>query len=289
MDEEQTGTPQGEGLGLRNAALTFANPNNQELSPSEVLDAGCACEGWGIGNAQWHGQFTAHGGATNLSVRSFGVDSTGGVVSAVDMGPLVITHRFTSSGDSRLMKIQVSVSNLSASRVDNVHYRRVFDWDVSPVPFSEVLNFGRMPGADDSYVRFVSDDGFGNPDPQLAPTYLMASDYFSDLGPEDGGGQIDLLVGDLAPYETKSLNLYYGVAADRTDALSAIQNVNAQVYSLAQASVYSPELDSMIIQPGTAIFGVDGSELGVQSGSRLAGEQGQWIFQRCWNIACKAR
>ena len=65
------------------------------------------------------------------------------------------------------MKVQVTVTNRGGTSIVGLHYRRVFDWDVTPAEFSESVTFAKVPNADDSFVRYASDDGFANPDPAL--------------------------------------------------------------------------------------------------------------------------
>jgi hypothetical protein len=189
------------------------------------------------------------------------------------------------------MKVQVTVTNHGNSIVTGLHYRRVFDWDVTPAEFSESVTFAKIPGADDSLVRYLSDDGFADPDPALPPTYLGADGYFTNEGAaeslQDKGGQIDISLGDLYSQQTLFFTFYYGVTADRSSSVQAVRAVNAQVYSLGQAVPYDDNVPEPWL-PITAVFAIDGSSLNQRSGPWLQGTRAEPIFQWCIHHTCRA-
>jgi hypothetical protein len=199
-------------------------------------------------------------------------------------------HRFTGSADARLMKVQVTVTNRGGTSIVGLHYRRGFDWDVTPAEFSESVTFAKVPNADDSFVRYASDDGCANPDPALPPTYLGAAGYFTDQGPDenlqDRGGQVDISLGDLQSQQSLFFTIYYGVTADRSSAIQAVEAVDAQVYGLGQAVPYDDNVPEPWV-PITAVFAIDGSSLNQRADPWLQGTRGDPVFQWCIHHACR--
>jgi hypothetical protein len=237
-----------------------------DSAQSEVLAHDCACEGWGIRGANAGspgGAYTSfnksNSGLTStfFSATSSTASSRTEISGAVGLG---ITHQFTPSSHPDLYRVDVAVTNTSVTTWSDVHYRRAFDWDVDPTPFTEYVTWGKRPSAPDAFVNYTSNDGFAFPDPDLPLSHLGSEGYFTDAGPRDHGGLIDITLGDIAPFTTKRFTFYYGVSTTEAAALSAIDAVGAQVYSLGQPNVTgAAETGS----PITAIFAIDGSDLTV--------------------------
>lgn len=129
---------------------------------------------------------------------------------------------------------------------------------MDPTPFGEFVTWAKVPGADDSFVEFMSDDGFANPDPFGVQTDLGNVGYVVDAGPDDHGGMIDVQVDHITFGASRTFTIYYGIALPEDDAEQAVQDVGAQVYSLGQPNEPSGASNGI---PITTIFVIDGRGL----------------------------
>ena len=227
----------------------------------DVLFHGCLCEGWGIagevgtttfaGNAQLEQYGATPVGTPGLLVQDgTGPVSPNGFISIVRTsgGPLEITHEFGPSASPNLYKILVTIRNVSSGEaavtVNNIRYRRVMDWDVPPSVFNEFVEI-HVEGA--LSLEAATNDGFRSTNPRdtrgpvsnpptnnevYPPTTLFntSDDYFG--GPSDQGALFDFNFGSLAAGEWTSFTMFYGAAANRSEALAAIRAVGGEVYSL---------------------------------------------------------
>lgn len=235
----------------------------------EALAPGCACEGWGVADMAT-GEF-AQAGATfgslnitssTLTVSGAGTDgaSTGdSAVSSVSVNDgsfeMDITHSFSPSVSKNLYKMDVELTNNGAA-VGDLVYRRAMDWDVPPTEFSEFVTIQGWPAAQ---LRGSSDDGFvsGNPNVPLSTiaTDAVLNGNFTDSGPDDHGAAFDFSLGAVANGGTEEVEIFYGAAASEADAMIALGDVGAEVYSLGQASVPGGETTG---EPNTFIFAFAG-------------------------------
>lgn len=247
--------------------LTFLNTT---AASGEALAPGCACEGWGVADLTT-GDFGKAGRSFgNQNITSSGVtvsgtgtdpasagDSATAVADVADGAlDLRVTHDFTPSASPNLYRADVTVENRAAGDVDNLVYRRTMDWDIPPTEFSEFVTIGGWPATN---LIASSDDGFedGNPN---TPLSTIASDAvlngnFEDSGPADHGAAFDFSFGTLAAGDTQDFQIFYGAAASEADALVALGDVGAEVFSLGQPS--TPDGDTLGT-PHTFIFGFAG-------------------------------
>ena len=169
-------------------------------------------------------------------------------------GPLEILHGFGPSTSANLYKVFVNIRNTSSTvTVNNILYRRLMDWDVPPVVFHEWVEI-HVKGA--TSLIAATNDGFRSSNPRddrgpvsnppfntivFPPTTLSntSDDYFN--GPSDQGALFDFSFGSLGPGESKSFTMFYGAAANRSQALAAVRAVGAEVYSLGIPKTSSDE------------------------------------------------
>jgi hypothetical protein len=125
------------------------------------------------------------------------------------------------------------------------------DWDVPPTTFSEYVTI-RTNGA--TGVLATTDNGFDTVNPLQPSAPILFTGEADDSGPTDHGALFDFGFGTLAPGEDWSFTLFFGAADDRTDALSGLSTVGAEVYSLGMPSSVTPP-DG---QPNPFLFGARG-------------------------------
>ena len=183
------------------------------------------------------------------------------------MQHLRVTHRFRPSSQPDLFQVDVTVQNVGFTAATNLHYRRVFDWDVGPSDNIAHVTWGQLPGADDEFIHGTSNDGFANPNPIAPLTDRGSTGYFTDVGPGDYGGLIDIKLGNIGANLSRTFTLYYGISTSETAALSALHAVGAEVYSLGQPDTAE---GATLGSPVTAIFGIDGTGLRANPGARTA-------------------
>lgn len=243
---------------------------NTTASSGEALAPGCACEGWGIADMSTgaFGQAGETFGFDNIVSSTLTVSGTGtdaasdgsAAVSVTDVADgamsLRVTHDFTPSSSEYLYRANVMVENTGADDVDELVYRRTMDWDIPPTEFSEFVTIGGWPA---SALVGSSDDGFvaGNPN---VPLTTIASDAvlngnFTDSGPNDHGAAFDFSFGELVAGDSQDFDIFYGAAPSEADAMVALGDVGAEVFSLGQPSSEDGET---LGTPHTFMFGFAG-------------------------------
>lgn len=208
---------------------------------NESTSHGCLCEGWGVG-ANFADASSASGFANNsvgiggLAFVSFASDATS-ATSVVTMGALKITHAFAPAAETpNLYRVTVTIENTGAVDVDNLFYRRTFDWDVEPDTFDEFVTIGGSAAA--TAVIGAVDNGFCSSDPFSGCTEIVAGGTgdFTDLGPSDHGANFDFDFGALLAGESFTFEIFYGGATTEADAFAALGLVGAEVFSFGQPS-----------------------------------------------------
>lgn len=213
--------------GLTGVGLRYLNDGLEYESTYH----GCLCEGWGVSANGVAGYANNAVGTGGLSLVSF--DSTASTATSVtSMGGLLqITHDFALATETdNLYRVAVTIENTSGADIANLLYRRTFDWDTSPSPFNEFVTIGGTAGA--SAVLGANDNGFCNSNPlaSCAPQLGNSGDFTAG-GPGDIGSNFDFDFGALLAGESFSFEIFYGGAANRNAALSALASVGAEVYS----------------------------------------------------------
>lgn len=197
-------------------------------------------------------------GANNLTVDSF--DATASTArSVVTIGDTMrVTHDFHPSPVTpNLYEIDVTIQNLTDDELGDIRYRRVTDWDIEPTVFNEYVT---IQGGGASNLLFDSDHGFASANPLGERPSIAATGDFVDSGPFDHGALFDFGFGALDAGAERSFTIFYGAAATENAADTALDAVDADVYSLAQPDT---ENGATLGTPNTfmvAFSGVDGEQ-----------------------------
>ncbi|HEY7314837.1 MAG TPA: Ig-like domain-containing protein [Gemmataceae bacterium] len=210
---------------------------------AEATADGCLCEGWGIADPtsgrSGYANESADGGANNLTPLGDALTSSTYVTTnAVTTIPgLTVTHDYhPSSQTPNLYEVTVTIDNSGpgATDIPDLVYRRVMDWDIEPTAFNEFVTLQGWGTTD--VLKYTSDNGFASANPLVNPGTLSApiNENFTDSGPADHGAVFDFDLGPLAAGAKTSFNIYYGAAGNEADMLSALDAVNAKVYSLGE-------------------------------------------------------
>ncbi|OBP13704.1 hypothetical protein A5320_17440 [Rheinheimera sp. SA_1] len=198
----------------------------------EATSHGCLCEGWGVAIADNNtsGYANNAAGTAGLSVDSF--SSTASTASSTTLmgSALKITHSFALAAETaNLFRVKVTIENTSGADINNLLYRRTFDWDTDPSPFNEYVTIGGTAAA--TAVLAASNDGFCSSNPLSGCPGSVSGDFVA-AGPTDHGANFDFDFGALVAGGTYSFDIFYGAASNKTAALNALGEVGAEVYSL---------------------------------------------------------
>ena len=220
----------------------------------EALAPGSPYEGWGVGDpiSDVSGSALSTYGPYNMTLQCFSSTPTSAVSVVTVGGTFRVTHDYHPSVSSSLFEAVVTIENISSATVD-VRYRRTMDWDIPPTIFDELVTIEGWPAAN---LIGSNNGGFSDPDPLVSssPESLATVNVnFDDYGPTDQGAVFDFDLGSLAPGKTVQFKIYYGAAGSETEAMAALNNVGAEVYSLGEPNV--PPYDG---EPNTFIFGFSG-------------------------------
>lgn len=198
----------------------------------ESTAQGCLCEGWGVSSNGISGYANEAKGTAGLSSTSFASTATT-ATSVVNMNnDLTITHDFSLSASDNLYRVSVTIENTSGVDIDDLLYRRTMDWDTAPTPFSEFVTIGGTAAA--SAVTSANDNGFCSSNPLVScfeETSGSTGDFIAS-GPADHGANFDFNFGALTAGSTYTFDIFFGGAANKTDAFTALGTVGAEVYSL---------------------------------------------------------
>lgn len=227
--------------------ITFNGTGGEALAP------GCACEGWGLGRVSTNvggGASIDNGGINNVSLVSFAsTATTAKSVTSVTVGTgqtVQVTHDFGLSASANLFQVNVTLKNTSGSTINagDLFYRRSMDWDVPPTTFSEYVTISGVPAllgiANGTNLWRTSDDGFKGVtgtdlfSPPTNNASCGVNTNFTDCGPSDHGAVFDFQFAELLNNSEFTFSIFYGAAANETDALAALSTVGGGLYSLGQ-------------------------------------------------------
>lgn len=196
---------------------------------------GCACEGWGVattGTNSFTGYANNSRGTAGLVDKGFTSTATTATSKVSTTGNEVnVTHEFALASETdNLFRVTVTIENTSGEDIANLLYRRTFDWDTSPTPFDEYVSIQGSAAA--TAVTSANNNGFCSSNPLVGCSASGGSGDFLALGPDDHGSNFDFDFGLLASGESMSFEIFYGGAANQTEALAALGAVGAEVYSM---------------------------------------------------------
>lgn len=235
----------------------------------DATSPGCFCEGWGVsvnGTTSGYANVSTDGGAINLSPTSFTstASTATSVVSLTSLSGLSVTHAYAPStvASSTFFVANVTIANTTGSTLTDLKYVRVMDWDVPPTEFSEFVTIKGTATTtllDDSH-----DDGFVSADPLANSDGAAGTNNvdFEDNGPADHGAYFRFKFGDLATDTSRTFQIFYGAAANESDALAAIAAEGIELFSLGQSQTCSDTPGGSVCSAAndapTYIFGFKG-------------------------------
>lgn len=230
----------------------------------EATSHGCSCEGWGVGITGTGLAGYANNAAGTAGLTDLGFSSTASTAQSVVgvSGQLKVTHSFALATETNnLYKVTVKIENTSGVDLNDLVYRRTFDWDTSPTPFYEYVTIGGTASA--TNVTKATNDGFASSNPFASNNPILAGAVgdFTAKGPSDHGANFDFNFGKLAKDQTFSFNIFYGAADNLVEAMNALGEVGAEVYSLGWSGLDANQdgfADSSGEATPTFIFGFDG-------------------------------
>lgn len=246
-----------------NASATgLAYNYGRELGWRDATAPGCLCEGWGVSvNGTTSGYANADdGGSFGLTVGALS-NVTGTSVTTTaslsSLSGLTVTQAYTvSAATSALFQTTVTITNTTGAAVNNVKYVRVMDWDVPTTEFSEYVTIRGT--ATTTLLERSHNDGFASSDPLANSSGILfpgtEDTDFTDVGPGDHGAYFRFNFGTLEDGESYTFSIFYGAAANETDALAAIGAAGIELYSLGQSNAGNGPANS----DPTFIFGFSG-------------------------------
>jgi hypothetical protein len=247
-----------------NSSLTGVAFKFADGSFRDATSPGCSCEGFGvsavIGATSYSGFDSNANGAGNLSAGAFSSTASTATANAslTNLPGLQIKHEYSPADNAptALFKSVVTITNATASAMDNVQYVRVMDWDIPMTEFSEFVTIKGT--ATTTLLNLSHDDGFDTADPLAATAALNAGTTntdFTDSGPDDHGAYFRFGFGSLAAGASRTFTIFYGAAGTEAGALAAIGAEGIELYSLGQSSTPGSATTGA---PATFVFGFKG-------------------------------
>ena len=168
-----------------------------------------------------------------------------------NLSGLTVSHAYTPStvASSTFFVANVTISNTTGSTLNDLKYVRVMDWDVPPTEFSEFVTIKGT--ATTSLLDDSHDNGFVSANPLANSDGAGGTNNvdFEDSGPADHGAYFRFKFGDLATDASRTFQIFYGAAANESDALAAIAAEGIEL--ICMDNRYSPK----IAQRNADIFG----------------------------------
>lgn len=232
----------------------------------DATSPGCLCEGWGIAINMGGMDYSAGAsvdngsGITNLTGGTFGstlqTATSEVMLSDIDVS---VTHAYGPSLAAGVFQAQVSITNNTGMDIDNLIYRRAMDWDIPPTEFNEYVTHQGVEAnltTNGGNVLYASDNGFADVDPLVGASFINSNTVnvdFVDDGPDDHGSVFDFQFGSLVDGGSRIFNIFYGSTANENEAITAINTLGIDVYSLGQQ--FGDPVDGT---PATFLFGFGG-------------------------------
>lgn len=232
---------------------------------------GCFCEGWGVsvnGTASGYANVSTDFGANNLTVDSFASTATTAtsIVHLTSLPGITVKQEYlpATNAPDVLFRNHVTITNTTGGAVSDVKYVRVMDWDVPPSEFQEFVTI--LGTATTTLLERSHNNGFNTANPLGGDSSLDAStedvdftDFFSVNSGGDHGAYFRFNFGSLADNESQEFDIFYGAAANQSDALAAIGLESIELLSLGQSSTFDNLGQPLVNDDGpTFIFGFAG-------------------------------
>lgn len=215
----------------------------------DATSPGCLCEGWGVsvnGTTSGHAnvEFGTPVNLTTGALSNVTASSVTTTTTLTSLPGLSVTHAYSPADNApgALFKAVVTITNTTGATVNDVNYVRVMDWDI---PLTEFSEFVTIKGTGTTTLLEKShNNGFNTADPlsdfgQLnrGPCANYTDVDFTDCGPADHGAYFRFNFGSLGVGESYSFTIFYGAAANESDAIAAIAAESIELYSLGQSNV----------------------------------------------------
>ncbi|HET7610812.1 MAG TPA: PEP-CTERM sorting domain-containing protein [Rhodanobacteraceae bacterium] len=229
----QMGVDDSGGLGA--GGVGFVGPNG------DAIIRGCLCEGWGAAASGASGYVYGLGETNFSSALLTTTTASGPGLSAQSVvhlsNGLMVTQTYSSAADGKLFKVNIVLTNETASTLTDVRYARTLDWDVAPGFFDDnytTVNGGLLPIGPGNTVLNTSTNPFAVPDPMVFRTQ-DADTNITDT-PGDKGGYFVFGFGDLAAGESTSFDTYIGADFTVDGLLNALSSVGVEAFSYTTGS-----------------------------------------------------
>ncbi len=219
-------------------------------------------DGWALRDDEVAGQDFDYNGEKTVQAGSFTFNPerstayTGtsvGPVNPLDGAGLIVRQQVHPTQNPNLYAVDIAVERpeplplQTPSEGGHVYYRRTTSWDVtwSRYVWEMESSWSQSAGGDDSRVIDITDKATWT-DQSVAP---WGTSGYATSGPHwSAGSTLDLDLGVIAPGDSVSFTLYYGVALTKADAEAAVAAVDADIFYLAYPSWQVPD------QSATGIF-----------------------------------
>ncbi|MBI3153981.1 MAG: PEP-CTERM sorting domain-containing protein [Burkholderiales bacterium] len=234
----------------------------------DATSPGCLCEGWGVSvNNTTSGYANVSvDGVVNLTAGAPVVVADTSVTTSAaltSLAGLSVKHAYSAADNAPgvLFKSVVTITNATGADVTDVKYVRVMDWDVPLTEFSEFVTIKGT--ATTTFLEKSHLDGFDTANPLGSLCDVGGCGYggvdtdLTDAGPFDHGAYFRFNFGALADGESYSFTIFYGAAANESDAIAAIAAESIELYSLGQSNVGGPNNDGPTFVFGFAGVGGD--------------------------------
>lgn len=222
------------------------------VTGQEAMDCDLEGEGWGVSvnggaSAWWASSGIAAGTSSTPPPTPNGFSvSTTTASSSVQMGQLLMTQLYQPhSGFSNVYDDVITLTNTGATDLTSVLYRREMAWGSSGVDddytFNTIGTFPANTAPPAAVVRTSIVDRAVTLDPRtLYPSLTEGPPQgpsVSRYGPNDVAMVWQFDFGTLKAGATQTYTLYYGAASTAAAALTTLQNLQVQIYDIAESHV----------------------------------------------------
>lgn len=220
------------GLGFGGVGLELLSLKAR-VGAGDAITPGCLCEGWGAA-ANGNGNFGDYGasGTRGIGSATFTQSGPDTATSTVLLtNGLKVVHDYSPAAGGLLFRVLVTLTNTTASAMNDVRYARTLDWDVPPGHFVDDFTtiYGGSPSGPAGNVFHTSLDPFDFPNPMVTRGTFPDQNRVDEPG--DLGAYFILKFGNLASGASISFDTYIGAADTKDELLAALGSVAVEAYS----------------------------------------------------------
>jgi len=237
----------------------------------DAISPGCLCEGWGLMvtgpagmTSGFVNQASGNGGLTGGTFGASPVTATS-VIGLAAYPDVSIRHAYGPSLAADIFQVNVTITNNSTfATYSDLVYRRAMDWDVPPTEFNEFVTHRGVEQnltTNGGKLLYASNNGFASSDPSApagevgAPQGTTINVDFFQYGVADHGSVFDFALGNLAPGQSTTFNIFYGSRATLADAYSGLAQLGVTIDSFG-----TPAAGSLYSLGQSTIFGDGGGD-----------------------------